>query len=117
TGELWPDLSKRSVIIMAGDHAVCEEGVSAFPQSVTPQMVFNFLQGGAAVNVLARAANAEVTCVDIGVAAPLQHEKLISRNIMHGTNNMTKGAAMSREQAIAAIATGIDITEELYAQG
>lgn len=117
TGELWPDLSQRTVVIMAGDHGVCEEGVSAFPQSVTPQMVYNFLQGGAAVNVLARAAGANVACVDIGVAADLEHEGLISRKIMYGSNNIAKGAAMSRQQAIEAIAVGIEVTEDLYAKG
>jgi len=117
TGELWPDLSRRSVVIMAGDHGVCEEGISAFPQSVTPQMVQNFLNGGAAVNVLARGAKADVACVDIGVAAELEHEGLISRKVMHGSNNMAKGAAMSREQAIQAIGVGIDVVEQLYRDG
>lgn len=117
TGRLWPDLSQRTVVIMAGDHGVCEEGISAFPQSVTPQMVYNFLQGGAAVNVLARAAGANVACVDVGVAAELEHERLISRKIMHGTHNMAKGAAMSRMQAVQAIAVGIEVVESLFAQG
>lgn len=117
TDELWPDLSKRTVIIMAGDHGVCDEGISAFPQSVTPQMVHNFLQGGAAVNVLARAAQAEVVCVDIGVAAELEHDQLVSRKLMHGTNNIAKGAAMTREQAIAGIAVGIELVEMLHKRG
>jgi len=117
TGELWPELSKRTVIIMAGDHGVCDEGISAFPQSVTPQMVHNFLQGGAAVNVLARAAQAEVVCVDIGVNAELEHEQLVSRKVMHGTNNIAKGAAMTREQAIEGIAIGIELVETLYERG
>jgi len=117
TGELWPDLSKRTVIIMAGDHGVCDEGISAFPQSVTPQMVHNFLQGGAAVNVLARAAQADVVCVDIGVAAELAHEQLVSRKVMYGTRNMAQGAAMTREQAIEGIAVGIELVEKLHASG
>jgi len=117
TGELWPDMSKRTVVIMAGDHGVCEEGVSAFPSSVTPQMVYNFLNGGAAVNVLARAAHADVVCVDIGVAAKLEHEGLVSRKVMLGTNNMVKGAAMTREQVIQGIAVGITLAEDLYAKG
>jgi len=117
TGELWPDLSKRTVIIMAGDHGVCDEGISAFPQSVTPQMVHNFLQGGAAVNVLARSAHAEVVCVDIGVNAELEHEQLVSRKVMHGTNNIAKGAAMTRKQVIEGIAVGIELVETLYERG
>lgn len=117
TGELWPDMSRKAVIIMAADHGVCEEGVSAFPQSVTPQMVMNFLNGGAAVNVLARQANAEVVCVDIGVNAPLEHERLVSRKLLHGTANMAKGAAMTREEAIQGILTGIDIVDEQVKKG
>jgi len=117
TGQLWPDLSKRTVIIMAGDHGVCDEGVSAFPQSVTPQMVHNFLSGGAAVNVLARGAHADVVCVDIGVAAELEHPQLRSHKIRYGTANMAIGAAMSREEAIQAIQVGIDVVEEQYGQG
>ncbi|REK76621.1 nicotinate-nucleotide--dimethylbenzimidazole phosphoribosyltransferase [Paenibacillus paeoniae] len=117
TGELWPDLSKRAVIVMAGDHGVCEEGISAFPQAVTPQMVLNFLNGGAAVNVLARQAGAEVVCVDIGVAAELKHENLVSRKVVWGTRNMAKEAAMTRSETVEAIMAGIAITAEQAATG
>jgi nicotinate-nucleotide--dimethylbenzimidazole phosphoribosyltransferase len=117
SGELWPDLTRKAVIVMAGDHGVCEEGVSAFPASVTPQMVMNFVSGGAAVNVLARQAGAEVVCVDIGVAAELEHERLISRKIVRGTANMTKGSALTREEALQAIAAGIEIASEQVAGG
>jgi len=117
TGEIWPDLSRKAVIVMAGDHGVCEEGVSAFPQEVTPQMVLNFLHGGAAVNVLARQAGAEVVCVDIGVKSDLEHEGLISRKLMRGTSNMTKGPAMSRKDTIQAILVGVEIVNELAAKG
>ncbi|RJX40680.1 nicotinate-nucleotide--dimethylbenzimidazole phosphoribosyltransferase [Paenibacillus pinisoli] len=117
TGELWPDLSKRAVIVMAADHGVCEEGISAFPQAVTPQMVHNFLNGGAAVNVLARQARAEVVCVDIGVAAELEHENLVSRKVVWGTRNMAKEAAMTRLEAVEAIMTGIAVVEAEVAKG
>ncbi|MBD2871191.1 nicotinate-nucleotide--dimethylbenzimidazole phosphoribosyltransferase [Paenibacillus arenilitoris] len=117
TGELWPDLSRKAVIVMAGDHGVCEEGVSAFPQAVTPQMVMNFLQGGAAVNVLARQAGADVVCVDVGVNADLAHERLISRKVVHGTANMAKGPAMSREEALRAVLAGIEVAEEQAKNG
>jgi nicotinate-nucleotide--dimethylbenzimidazole phosphoribosyltransferase len=117
TGQLWPDLSRKSVIVMAGDHGVCDEGVSAFPQAVTPQMVLNFLNGGAAVNVLARQAGAEVVCVDIGVNADLEHERLVNRKVMRGTANMAKQAAMTREEAIAAIMVGVEVVNEQYQQG
>lgn len=116
-GELWPDVSRRAVVVMAGDHGVCEEGVSAFPQEVTPQMVLNFLQGGAAVNVLARGANADVVCVDIGVAAELDHPGLISRKVVKGTANMVKGPAMSRAETVEAIMTGVEVAEQQAKQG
>jgi nicotinate-nucleotide--dimethylbenzimidazole phosphoribosyltransferase len=117
TGEKIPDLSRKAVIIMAGDHGVCVEGVSAYPAEVTPQMVMNFLHGGAAVNVLARQAGAEVICVDIGVNADLEHPLLVSRKVRKGTHNIAQGAAMSREEALEAIAVGYNIVEELAAKG
>ncbi|MGO4371904.1 nicotinate-nucleotide--dimethylbenzimidazole phosphoribosyltransferase [Paenibacillus sp. MCAF20] len=117
SGQLWPDMTRKTVIVMAGDHGVCEEGVSAFPPAVTPQMVLNFLNGGAAVNVLARQAGADVICVDIGVNADLEHPKLVSRKVVHGTANMAKGPAMTREQALQAIAAGIELVDEQAAAG
>jgi nicotinate-nucleotide--dimethylbenzimidazole phosphoribosyltransferase len=117
TGEKIPDLSRKAVIVMAGDHGVCTEGVSAYPAEVTMQMVMNFLQGGAAVNVLARQAGAEVVCVDIGVNADLSHPQLLSRKVRKGTNNITQDAAMSRDEALEAIAVGYNIVEELAAKG
>ncbi len=117
TGETAADLSKRAVIVMAGDHGVCEEGISAFPAEVTPQMVMNFLSGGAAVNVLARQAEAEVFCVDMGVNAELEHERLISRKIRKGTANMARESAMSRQEAITAIHAGFEVAGELASRG
>lgn len=117
TGEARPSFERRSVIVMAADHGVVEEGISAFPAEVTPQMVMNFLAGGAAVNVLSRHAGAEVVCVDIGVNADLKHPGLVSRNIRKGTANMAKGAAMTREQAIQAIITGMDVVHAEVEKG
>ncbi|MGG1633454.1 nicotinate-nucleotide--dimethylbenzimidazole phosphoribosyltransferase [Paenibacillus sp. FSL K6-3182] len=117
SGELWPDLSRKAVIVMAGDHGVCDEGVSAFPQAVTPQMVLNFLSGGAAVNVLARQAGADVVCVDIGVNADLEHEMLVSRKVVRGTANMAKEPAMTREEAVQAIIVGIEVVNEQVQRG
>ncbi|WP_082361362.1 nicotinate-nucleotide--dimethylbenzimidazole phosphoribosyltransferase [Bacillus sp. FJAT-28004] len=117
SGELWPDLSHKAVIVMAGDHGVCDEGVSAFPQAVTPQMVLNFLSGGAAVNVLARQAGADVVCVDIGVNADLEHERLVSRKVVRGTANMAKQPAMTREEAVQAILVGIEVVNEQVQHG
>lgn len=117
TGEIKPHFDKKAVIVMAADHGVCEEGISAFPAEVTPQMVLNFLHGGAAVNVLARQADAEVICVDIGVNGDLEHPDLLSRKVHRGTRNMMREAAMTREEAIQAIEAGGHIVEELYKKG
>ncbi|HYB40169.1 MAG TPA: nicotinate-nucleotide--dimethylbenzimidazole phosphoribosyltransferase, partial [Candidatus Methylomirabilis sp.] len=114
-----PPRAERSVIFtLAGDHGVAEEGVSAYPQVVTAQMVENFLRGGAAVNVLARHAGARVVVADLGVATPLAGERgLRSMKIAPGTRNMTRGPAMTREQALAAIAAGVDLVEGEHALG
>jgi len=118
TGEIKTSLPKKTVILMAGDHGVVAEGVSAYPQEVTPQMVMNFLSGGAAMNVLARHAGADLVVVDVGVAADLpNHPLLKNRKVGYGTSNMAKGPAMTRRQAVAALECGIDVAEECIASG
>ena len=118
TGEVKPKLPKKTCILMAGDHGVVAEGVSAFPQEVTPQMVQNFLTGGAAMNVLARHVGADLVVVDVGVAADLpDHPLLRKMKVAYGTANMAKGPAMTREQAVAAIEVGITIADECVAAG
>jgi nicotinate-nucleotide--dimethylbenzimidazole phosphoribosyltransferase len=103
---------------MAADHGVANEGVSAYPQNVTAQMVQNFLAGGAAINVLARRTGARVIVADMGVAADLpEHPNLISRKIGRGTQNIALGPAMSLEEALAAITAGIKIIEGEITQG
>jgi nicotinate-nucleotide--dimethylbenzimidazole phosphoribosyltransferase len=112
-----PSIGQKAVIVMAGDHGVTVEGVSAYPSAVTPQMVQNFLHGGAAINALARQANAHVVIVDIGVASELQHPDLVSRKVAHGTANMAVGPAMTRTQMLQAINVGIDILHSQVEQG
>ncbi len=112
-----PSIERKVVIVMAGDHGVTVEGVSAYPSAVTPQMVQNFLHGGAAINALARQANARVVVVDVGVAGELQHADLVSRKVAYGTANMAVGAAMTRTQMLQAINVGIDIVQEQVVQG
>jgi len=110
TGKPHPTFPSKAVIVMVGDHGVTAEGVSAYPQEVTPQMVLNFLSGGAAINVLARRSGARVVVADLGVAVQLpEHPDLIQRKIRLGTRNMALGPAMEREETLAAIATGADI--------
>jgi nicotinate-nucleotide--dimethylbenzimidazole phosphoribosyltransferase len=118
TGNPRPVIRHKAVIVVAGDHGVAAEGVSAYPQEVTAQMVYNFLRGGAAINVLARHGGVRVVVVDAGVAADLEpHPALKIRKIGYGTGNIARGPAMSREQAVQALETGIALVEEERAQG
>ncbi|MDP9312335.1 MAG: nicotinate-nucleotide--dimethylbenzimidazole phosphoribosyltransferase [Pseudomonadota bacterium] len=118
TGQLRPRLPRKAVIVLAGDHGVAEEGVSAYPQAVTGQMVQNFLAGGAAINVLARQAGARVVVADLGVATEIpEHPNLVRRKIGYGTRSMTEGPAMSVEEALAAISAGIEIVETEIERG
>lgn len=118
TSRLDPPLTSRAVIVAAGDHGVTAEGVSAYPAAVTPQMVLNFLNGGAAINVLARQAGARVVVLDAGVAADLPaHPDLISRKVGYGTANFSQGPAMTRAQAIEAIEAGLASLTHEYKRG
>ena len=118
SGEARPSVSRRAVIVMAADNGVTEEGVSAYPAEVTAQMVANFLAGGAAINVLARAAGARVVVVDIGVRSDLApHAELLSRKVRNGTANFRRGPAMSRAEAQRAIEVGIEVLTGEAARG
>lgn len=112
TGETAPPVSPATVIVVAGDHGVTAEGVSAYPSEVTPQMVQNFLSGGAAINVLSRCAGASVRVVDAGMAVDLEHPDLTVRKVRRGTGNMCRELAMTREEAEQAICHGIDLANE-----
>ncbi len=104
---LNPALGKKAIAVFAGDHGVAEEGVSAFAQDVTAQMVYNFVRGGAGINVLARQAGASVVVVDIGVAIDLQpQEGLLIRKVAHGTRNMRRFPAMEKDEALKALLVG-----------
>lgn len=108
-----PTLDKKVIYTMVGDHGVVEEGVSAFPQEVTLQMVYNFLEEGAAINVLAKGVGVKVIIVDMGVAARLQsHPALVIEKIGYGTKNIAKGPAMSRKDALRVITSGITLFED-----
>ncbi len=112
TGQALPKLTYKVILTMAGDHGVAVEGVSAYPQEVTEQMVLNFLRGGAAINVLARHVGARVVVVDMGVAARFEPQAgLVDKKVAPGTQNMTRGPAMSREQATRALLAGAEVVE------
>jgi nicotinate-nucleotide--dimethylbenzimidazole phosphoribosyltransferase len=119
TGQLpAPALDSKAVIVMVGDHGVTAEGVSAYPSEVTPQMVLNFLQGGAAINVLARQARVRVNIVDMGVAVDLPpHPDLLDRKIRPGTANFAIEPAMTPAEAQASVETGIRVLEEAASDG
>lgn len=117
-GKSIPQIRHKAIITMAGDHGVVAEGVSAFPQEVTAQMVYNFLSGGAGINVIARQVGARIIVVDMGVATNLEsNPQLLSRKIAFGTQNMSLGPAMTREQAEKAIETGIEVVTSEVAKG
>ncbi|TCP55800.1 nicotinate-nucleotide-dimethylbenzimidazole phosphoribosyltransferase [Tumebacillus sp. BK434] len=116
-GTVFPTVDKRAVVVMCGDHGVTEEGVSAFPAEVTGLMMQNFVNGKAAVNVLARQMNCAVRVVDVGSRVEGEVPGVLSRKVRKGTANFAKGPAMTREEAELAIAVGVATVEELYAQG
>ncbi|MCX5706752.1 MAG: nicotinate-nucleotide--dimethylbenzimidazole phosphoribosyltransferase [Candidatus Omnitrophica bacterium] len=118
TGNLWPQLKNKVIFTMAADHGVTDEGVSAYPKEVTAQMVYNFIGGGAGINVLSKHVGARVVVVDIGMAVDLKPDpKLLVKKINYGTKNMAKGPAMSKEEAIASIEAGIEVFENEYGKG
>jgi nicotinate-nucleotide--dimethylbenzimidazole phosphoribosyltransferase len=118
-GECPPPLAEPvAIAVFAGDHGVCAQGVSLFPQEVTTQMVANLLAGGAVVNAFGRQVGAEVTVVDVGVAGEVAAAPgLMMRKVAAGTADMTKGPAMTADQVQAAIEVGIDVARDLVAQG
>ena len=120
---LSPDVSRKTVLIMAGDHGIMDEGYSPFPQAVTPEMIKTFLRGGAGINALASSVQAEVRVVDLGIVPDLDPksleggEHLSIAKIGRGTANFSRGPAMSREQAEQAICRGFEQAEAHIRQG
>ena len=116
--DMSPTLEKKAIFTFAADHGITDEGVSAFPKEVTRQMVFNFLRGGAGINVLGRHAGAEVVVVDIGVAHEFEKaDGLLNFKVVNGTRNFCFGPAMTRDEAVRCIETGIEIAEGYARKG
>ncbi len=120
-----PEFRHKAIFTMAGDHGVAEEGVSAYPQEVTQQMIYNFLSGGAGINVLARHIGAKVIVVDMGVRKKIEYrgqgadnkiKTFIDKKIASGTKNIAKGPAMTRQQAVRSIEAGIEAFKEVNKQ-
>lgn len=118
TEERMPSLDKKAIFTFAADHGVAEESVSAYPKEVTAQMVFNFLRGGAGINVLARHAGADVIIIDIGVDYEFGSiEGLVGKKVVNGTRNFTKGPAMKSDEARRCIEIGIELAKTYADQG
>ncbi len=114
-GSHLPVIEKKAIFLMAADHGVTEEQISAYPAEITYQMVLNFLRGGAAINVLARHFNTDIVITDIGVKGELREKtEIIHKKIAYGTKNMAKEPAMGREFAERAIEIGFEVFEEAY---
>jgi nicotinate-nucleotide--dimethylbenzimidazole phosphoribosyltransferase len=117
-GNPRPRITHKVIFTLAGDHGVTKEGVSAYPSEVTPQMVYNFIRGGAGINVLARLVGSRVVVADLGVASKMKkHQDLIDKKVAMGTQNMAEEPAMSREQAVRSIEAGIELVEEEVPKG
>lgn len=116
-GQFMPHLEKLGILVFAADHGVTEEGISAFPQEVTRQMVSNMAQGGAAINVFGRQQQAEFSLVDVGVKGGEFEEPVKNRKIRESTRNFAKEAAMTAEEALRAIQTGYEEAVALFEKG
>jgi nicotinate-nucleotide--dimethylbenzimidazole phosphoribosyltransferase len=113
TGNPRPRVEAPVIFTLAADHGVAAEGVSAYPQAVTAQMVENLARGGAAVNVLARHAGAKVVVADFGVVAPVPDNLGIVRcRVAAGTRSITRGPAMTREEAVRAVLAGAALLDD-----
>ena len=120
---LAPEMRQKAILVMAGDHGVVEEGVSAYPQEVTPAMVQTFLAGGAGINAIARQVGADVWVVDMGVIADIDTaglkgaDRLVVQKVANGTANFTRGPAMSPQDAEAAVIAGFQQAANIFEQG
>lgn len=117
TGKPHNKIDKKGIVVMCGDNGVVEEGVSACPQSFTKILTSNMAKGLTGVSVLAELTNTDITIVDIGLNADIEHPNLIKRKVNYGTKNMTKEPSMTYEEAIKAIEIGIEIGDKLYNEG
>lgn len=116
-GTAYPQIKDKAVLLMAGDHGVVEDGVSAAPQEVTTQMFYSFLNGKGGINILANHAGARVVATDIGIAGPLNPPELMENRVKDGTNNISKGPAMTNTEALQALLTGAKIAKETIDSG
>jgi nicotinate-nucleotide--dimethylbenzimidazole phosphoribosyltransferase len=121
---LSPNINTKRIVICAGSHGVCDEGVSPYPAEVTAQMVANFLNGGAAINALARVSNIELDVVDVGVKGAVpnieiksENCRFISSKVAEGTRNFVREAAMTEAEMMKAIEIGISLAMQAKQSG
>ena len=113
-----PNVLKPAMLLMCGDHGIAKYGVSAYPPEVTIQMINGYMRGTAGANVMARYANTDLFVVDIGVNADLSHfEGVRNEKVAFGTEDFTKGPAMTKEQAVKALQVGIKVADECIDKG
>lgn len=117
TGKVKNEINKKIVIIMCSDNGVVEEGVASAPQSVTLSQTINFTKGLTGVAVLAKANNAELMVVDVGINCDFTHPNVINKKIRKSTDNIAKGPAMSYEEAVQGILIGVDAVKKAKDEG
>lgn len=117
TRKMFPNVDNKKVIIMCADNGVVDEGVAQAPKSVTSTVTQNFTKGFTGINVLSGHARADIVVVDIGIDDDLENKDILNKKIRKGTWNIANGPAMTREEAIRAIETGIEIVRELSEAG
>lgn len=117
-GTLSPSLTKPYLLVFASDHGLTEEGVSKYPSEVTQQMVYNFLNGGAAINVFTSQHGINLKIIDAGVnhSFDVQHEGFVDQKIGMGTRNIFKKAAMTRKQLNASLEAGFKIVNKVSSE-
>lgn len=114
-GKKLPEINSIQITVFAADHGIANQGVSAFPQAVTVEMIKNFSRGGAAINVLAKTNNAKLDVVNLGTAFPAEYLKgVIDKSIAAGTNDFSQQAAMSEEQCMTALSVGADMIDAAH---
>lgn len=117
THQVFPEVTRPGILVFAADHGISDMGVSAFPKEVTIQMVHNFLNGGAAINVFAKQIDAILKIVDIGIAEDIDHQYLLQNKVKHGTDNFYEKNSMSVEEANQAILVGMETAQLVIDKG
>ncbi|MEA5095063.1 Nicotinate-nucleotide--dimethylbenzimidazole phosphoribosyltransferase [bioreactor metagenome] len=113
----YPEIKGKAVLLMAGDHGVVKEGVSAAPQEITAQLFNSYLSGGGGINVLTNHAGADLVCTDLGISRPINPPELMANRIKNGTDNIAEGPAMTREEALRSLLTGAMVASNAIESG